>query len=147
MASLPSPTITFRWRTAASSTYLFPPHVDLRTGQQQQFLHSGTNLSTSQPHNLSPLARLQIPTISSDTTVLFHLVWAISVEPRRVCDLVAERNSGLLWGCRESCSWVLILVRLLVQKLGIRIWSWIPIWLLEMAITEVEVRLIWVILL
>ena len=45
------------------------------------------------PHNLSALARLQIPTpnLSSD---LFNLVWAnISIEPRRVVrGLIAERN-------------------------------------------------------
>ena len=49
--------------------------------------------STSQPHNLSALARLQIPTpnLSSD---LFHLIWAnISLEPRRVVrGLITERN-------------------------------------------------------
>ena len=74
---VPSPTVTFRWRHYSS--FLFPLNVDLYTGQQQQFLHPP---STSQPHNLSPLARLPIPTFHPTTTVLSHLVWVISVEAR-----------------------------------------------------------------
>lgn len=30
-----------------------------------------------------------------------HLVWAISVEPHRVRDLIAEQNYGVLWERRE----------------------------------------------
>ena len=43
--------------TTAASNFLFPPNVDLHTGQQQQFLHpSQVPPSASQPHSLSLLS-------------------------------------------------------------------------------------------
>ena len=48
-----------------------------------------------------PLARLPIPTFHSTTTVISHLVGAISVEPRRLRGLIAERICGVLLGRRE----------------------------------------------
>ena len=49
----------------------------LASNRNSYTLHRWTP-STSQPHNFSPLARLQIPTFHQ-TTVFLHLVWAISV--------------------------------------------------------------------
>ena len=101
---------------------MFPPNVDLHTGQQQQLLYlSQVTLSTWQPHNLSPLDRLPIP-----TTVLSHLVLAISVEPRWLRGLIAERNCGISGGTQGTLAAfrrmipVLILDRMLVQDTDLK---------------------------
>ena len=56
--------------TTAASNYLFPPHVDFHTGQQQQYLHpSQVPPSASQPHSLSQLSAAgsaSNPNLSSD---------------------------------------------------------------------------------
>jgi hypothetical protein len=41
--------------TTAASHFLFPPNVDFRTGQQQQYLHP-SQVTPSQPHSLSLLS-------------------------------------------------------------------------------------------
>ena len=100
MTSVPSPTSCSVGGTTASSSYYLQRRFPYRPATATLF--TKLHLSASQPLvYFRPLARLPIPT-SHPTTVLSHLVWAnISVEPRRVCGLIAERNCGALW---DACS-------------------------------------------
>ena len=91
---------------------LLPTFCSLQMSISLLVNNSNTYTPHRYPHPLSHIAsvyfrrpvRLPIRTSRSRhliTTVLSHLVWAISVEPHPVRGLIAEQNCGVLWGRRE----------------------------------------------
>ena len=127
------------------SNFWFPPNVDFHSGQQQQFLRPsqeppGLHPSTSQAHNLGFKWIKSQPFIQRPS---FFLTFYGPVFPSSLIGYSVWSLSGSVdfGDTGNICSSVLILVK----GLDTRIWSWILIWLLEMAIIKLEVWLLqWV---